>query len=544
MKKSLLLIGLIQIVSVLLVAQPQNYPYYFRSLDTNNISVMFDNYGGLVEGDGTARWELLNGAGNNSIAYTNGIWIVGKYDNEVTLAAVHWESSFSPGPIINGEPAMLIHPEDSLRYRVYKISKGDDQTNPDYAQWPVHFGAPVDEQGNPLVYGDQTLWTVYNSLDTNTTIDLFPLGNLGTMPLEIQQLCYSRGGNYYDTQDIFSNVLFIEWQVINKGSLSIDSMFIGLWADIDFDWPVFGNLPAIDTVNQLGYCWMNRDTLRDGGGVPPAVGYNQLYGPIVPAPGETAVFRGEEISDYRNLPLFSFHGNGSAAFDPIFKVVTSTNEAWNVARGYDTEGNIIIDPTTSQPTKFPFSGDPVSGSGWFFPENWAGDQSGIMFYSGPINLEPSDTQWVMIAVVPGLAGTNLSSIVAMRDKVNLLQSLPYDTLAFGSIPYTITDIEVDESEYIPDNYELKQNYPNPFNPTTTIAYVVPERGYVTIKIFDVLGNEITTLVNEEKPAGEYEVEFSAIGGPASSIRYPASGIYFYQLRSGSFIQTKKMILMK
>jgi hypothetical protein len=62
----------------------------------------------------------------------------------------------------------------------------------------------------------------------------------------------------------------------------------------------------------------------------------------------------------------------------------------------------------------------------------------------------------------------------------------------------------------------------------------------TLKVYDVLGNEIATLVNEEKPAGEYEVEFN----PASSIRYPATGIYFYQLRSGSFIQTKKMVLIK
>jgi hypothetical protein len=63
---------------------------------------------------------------------------------------------------------------------------------------------------------------------------------------------------------------------------------------------------------------------------------------------------------------------------------------------------------------------------------------------------------------------------------------------------------------------------------------------VILRVFDVLGNEIATLVNEEKPAGEYQVEFN----PASSIRYPASGVYFYQLRAGSFIQTRKMLLIK
>ena len=89
-------------------------------------------------------------------------------------------------------------------------------------------------------------------------------------------------------------------------------------------------------------------------------------------------------------------------------------------------------------------------------------------------------------------------------------------------------------------FNLNQNYPNPFNPSTIINYQIPELSFVTLKVYDVLGNEIATLVSEELPAGEYEVEFN----PASGIRNLVSGIYFYQLKAGSFIQTKKMILMK
>ncbi len=92
----------------------------------------------------------------------------------------------------------------------------------------------------------------------------------------------------------------------------------------------------------------------------------------------------------------------------------------------------------------------------------------------------------------------------------------------------------------PNNFFLYQNYPNPFNPTTNIRFRIAEFGFVTLKIYDVLGNEITILINEEKHAGEYEVEFNL---PASR-QGPASGIYFYQLKAGSFIQTKKMILLK
>jgi len=89
---------------------------------------------------------------------------------------------------------------------------------------------------------------------------------------------------------------------------------------------------------------------------------------------------------------------------------------------------------------------------------------------------------------------------------------------------------------LPENFLLSQNYPNPFNPTTKISYQIPERSFITIKVYDVLGSEVATLVNGEKPAGSYEVEFDAESLPSS--------IYFYQLQAGSFVETKKMVLMK
>ncbi len=90
----------------------------------------------------------------------------------------------------------------------------------------------------------------------------------------------------------------------------------------------------------------------------------------------------------------------------------------------------------------------------------------------------------------------------------------------------------------PVNYTLYQNYPNPFNPTTTIKYEIPEAKHVTLQIFDILGNEVETLVNKEQPAGSYKAKF-AVGN-----KQLASGIYLYKLQAGSFIQTKKMVLLK
>ncbi len=85
-------------------------------------------------------------------------------------------------------------------------------------------------------------------------------------------------------------------------------------------------------------------------------------------------------------------------------------------------------------------------------------------------------------------------------------------------------------------FEFSQNYPNPFNPNTTIKYTIPSAGLITIKVFDVLGKEVATLVNAEKPARNYEIEFNAAN--------LTSGIYFYQLKAGSFVETKKMILLR
>ncbi len=95
---------------------------------------------------------------------------------------------------------------------------------------------------------------------------------------------------------------------------------------------------------------------------------------------------------------------------------------------------------------------------------------------------------------------------------------------------------VDEENPMPYKYSLHQNYPNPFNPSTIIEYEIPEVSFVTVKVYDVLGNEVITLVNEEKPAGNHRIQFD--GSQLSS------GIYFYQLTAGTFVQNKKMILLR
>jgi hypothetical protein len=111
--------------------------------------------------------------------------------------------------------------------------------------------------------------------------------------------------------------------------------------------------------------------------------------------------------------------------------------------------------------------------------------------------------------------------------------------AVGTYGYVLKYFDftgVNDTLLLPIRYKLFQNYPNPFNPTTTISFSIPQSQNVELKVFDLLGNEVANIVDEEKPVGRYEVKFNA--------ENLSSGIYYYRLKAGGFVQTKKLILMK
>jgi hypothetical protein len=123
-------------------------------------------------------------------------------------------------------------------------------------------------------------------------------------------------------------------------------------------------------------------------------------------------------------------------------------------------------------------------------------------------------------------------IVFRADAANSVWSYIYlDDLGVSS---SITDVEDEES--MPDDYVLSQNYPNPFNPATTIKYQLPEASHVSLKIFNVMGELVQVLIDEEKPAGYHRAYFNAAG--------LSSGVYFYRICAGSYKDVKKMILTK
>ncbi|MBI5662994.1 MAG: T9SS type A sorting domain-containing protein [Ignavibacterium album] len=132
----------------------------------------------------------------------------------------------------------------------------------------------------------------------------------------------------------------------------------------------------------------------------------------------------------------------------------------------------------------------------------------------------------------------------MSDKIGYSQNefvsvtLDYISNLTQGVQITLTPegLTSNNDEYVISDFRLSQNYPNPFNPSTKISWQSPVSSWQTLKVYDVLGNEVVTLVDEYKPAGAYTIEFNA--------QNLSSGIYFYTLQAGDYFAGKKMILIK
>jgi hypothetical protein len=229
--------------------------------------------------------------------------------------------------------------------------------------------------------------------------------------------------------------------------------------------------------------------------------------------------------------------------------------AYNIMRGVKKDGTPWVIPNTNPPqtTKYCYSGDPETNTGWteFGGKIWncdslltgqheipvpPGDRRLIMGTgSESLTVNPGDTQRVVIAQLIARGSNNLNSVTLLKQLSDVTQRLCDSNFAIG-----IRQI----SSQFPGMFKLYQNYPNPFNPVTNIKYEVPFRSKIVLKIYDVNGREAEMLVSEIQNAGSYSVDWNAE-------KY-ASGVYFYRLQAGdpstnsgqSYFETKKMVLLK
>ncbi|MCH7965238.1 MAG: T9SS type A sorting domain-containing protein [Bacteroidetes bacterium] len=174
-----------------------------------------------------------------------------------------------------------------------------------------------------------------------------------------------------------------------------------------------------------------------------------------------------------------------------------------------------------------YSGDPETDFGWI---SVIDADYRILVHTGPFVLEENKPITIIIGYTIGQGDSPLNSVTVGKEVSAFVQQFYQSNFDDNILPVE------EENNLIVDEFKLFQNYPNPFNPSTIISYQIPEQQLVTLKVYDILGNEIAVLVNEEKPSGNFKVEFNASSLP--------SGVYFYQLKFGSFVETKKMIVLK
>ncbi len=307
--------------------------------------------------------------------------------------------------------------------------------------------------------------------------------------------------------------IYIMYKLFNKGQNTIEDCYLALWSDPDLGW-AGDDLVGCDTLGDMLFCYNGTNFDNQYGNILPAVGFKILYGPLVPAEGETGYFDGAEIADHKNLDMTAF-AKYIGGTDP-----NSAIESYNYMRGLDAEGNPYPNGT-----KFMVPGDPFNP-----PDDcdaFVADRR-MMGSMGPFTFNPGDSQFVLVKMAVSQADYYYRSITEVKKILNEPFNMP-----------TATPDE--HASGLPRDYRLEQNYPNPFNPSTTIRYALPSRGDVTLEIFNILGRKIRTLEQKEQAAGNYAVVWD---GRDNAGREVASGVYFYRLKADDFEATQKMLLIK
>lgn len=541
------------------------YPVYKKFI-IDNISTWIKNDGEAdINPNGNSGFEYPRMSGKTAIFQSGLLW-GGKVDGQVRVGGSVYRQGTVPGRILNsGVPAsQLIGEDPSLDhvrcFRVrpdYKTATFDQEIadgegsyieileayERDWFDWPAADGAPfkdidADSFYNPNVDipgipgADQTIWFVCNDTDPNQTQFMY-----GSLPMGIEEQVTVWG---YNSAGPLGNMMFKRYVIINKSNTPLEEMYISIWNDPDVG-DARDDFVGCDTVLSLSYAY-NATPIDDiYGDRPPAAGFDFLQGPIVPGnPTDTARYFDRYIFGKKNLPIsahYFFIGPDPVWRDPSQGQYLGTLEWYNFLQGrVGTTGDPFPDPYTGGTTKFALYGDPVAGTGWIdgFIHPPGDRRAGLS--TGPFTIQPGDTQEVVIATIAAIGSNYLQSITELKI---------YDLIAkekYKNFFDINTGVE-DEYLFSPVEFELYQNFPNPFNPSTIISYRLPVTSKVTLKVFDVLGNEVRTLINEEMEAGYHQIEFDA-SSHSGSVRNLPSGIYFYKLQSGKFSETKKMVLLK
>jgi hypothetical protein len=555
-------------------------------IDVNDIYLPFNNKGVIADVNTPPNGSGGQFAGGTFL-FSSGFWLSGYTGDSL------WASGVSTSQFVEDYQAGTVgmDPNDP-KASIYKLSANDIPFGQSWQDWidAVDLGAdfydgndddiynPVDLNGNnqwdpdedkPDLILDETYWGVFNDgVPSNVR-------RWGSEPqgIEIRQTIFAEAST-----GPTGNVVFVRYRIKNTGTVAdtLKDVYFSAWADADVG-DATDDVSGCDTIRQGSYFYNNTPDAVYGNQVPSFM-MDMLTGPFSYIPGVTFIdnngnnFYENGIDTPLDTAINYLAQNGIRIYPGAKNIeLSSAICSFKNTPGYSdpdtksqvrnymiglTELGLLLDPcafafgevrggvdcSLVDPI-FWFSGDPITDVGWICNQNRDLRGAGS---TGPFTLVKDQEVEILIGYEIDRSTTPLGGITAVRSVSDAVQ-----TFYENNFGYPIVSVE-DEPSLV-SNFILEQNYPNPFNPSTKIKFTIPtppessplakgrtEEEFVTLKVYDVLGNEIATLVNEELFRGEYEVEFSR----NLINQVLTSGIYFYQLTAGGFIQTKKMILLK
>ena len=454
--------------------------------DANRLSMVLTNFGSFAYDitTGSAGLEFPKGSSRTAM-FAAGLWVGARVAGGTRLATAEYSFEYGPGPMIGGGPA-----PDAPEYKVYKVA-ADDTTG--WADWVAHAGpqgAPVTPGGTrPLISGSQTLWTVFN--DANPSLHTNEAGSTAPLGLEVRETAWS-----WNEPGLRGNVIFLRFLLINGGSNTLDSAYVGLWSDPDLG-GFTDDLTGCDVSLDLGYCYNSTNNDAVYGLAPPAVGIKLIAGPHDPVTGE-------------RLPMTSFirYINGT---DP-----NSADKTYNFLRGLNGDGTPIVNPVTTLPTTYMMSGDPVTATGWL--DDTPSDRR-FLIGSGPFTLGPGQSDEVVAAVIMGQGHDRLSSITALR----------------ASAQSPTTDAPLARAVGL----ELAIG-PNPVIGPVTVTFAPAAGESWRLDAFDLSGRRVSEVARGEGRGAVETRRFDLARGELAL----RPGIYWLRLASGSRSVARRVVVLE
>ena len=535
-------------------------------LEPNNISAYFQNTGIFDQNTTSgnlAGFEWPKGS-NKFAVFSAGLNLAAKVNDTLKMAAASYRGEYAPGYCINGVPFT------NSNFKIYKVSRGDNQNNnPDWLNWGlmVPYGAPFVDVNNNGTYepaidtpgvknAASTLFVCMTDGFTYSHLTNESFGG-GTNPLftEVHLTAWAY------TQSSYADMQFLKFVIINKGTQPWTRTYFSIVSDPDLGW-ANDDYVGCDTTRKLGFCYNATNYDQMYGSAPPAVGFLFLKGAYIKNLIPPKQLDMTSFGYYYNSPKINyFKPNFESSHILIFceEQPGYPFEAYHLMQGFKKDSTCWLDPTQQitppnfyKKTKFIYPGDPETGNGWTENRGSIGncglDSSGNPIIPNPmgdykfvissgdqsLTVMPGDTQTIIISQLIARGSSNLNSVTKLKELADV-------AIQFYNSGYVIGINKI--SSEVPTKFRLEQNYPNPFNPVTKIKFDIPAPhlykeglGGVSLKIFDITGREIQTLVKEKLNPGTYEVAFDGSNY--------ASGVYFYQLRSGDYAETKKLVLLK